>query len=46
MLLIIFIIDQEWRCKDTKVNVTNINEQFIGDIDKMGNFDHYLNYFC
>jgi hypothetical protein len=32
----------KWMRKDTKVNVTKINEQFNGVIDKKGNFEHSL----
>ena len=38
------VMDSEWQRKDTKVNVTKINEQFHQDIHKLGNFEDSLNY--
>ena len=35
-------MDLKWMRKDTKVNVTKINEQFTGVIDKNGKFEDSL----
>jgi hypothetical protein len=37
-------MNSKLQCKDTKVNVTKINEQLSHDVHKMGNFEHSYNY--